>query len=94
MCGSSAWVAVGVREVGQVGLGLLYVQVWRRPGTDDHWWYGAFAGVLEDAFDRAQLGDGDAGEIVDLGSEAGVIEKSGAYYSWKGDRIAQGRENA
>ena len=35
-----------------------------------------------------------AGEIVDLGSEAGLIEKSGAYYSWKGDRIAQGRENA
>ena len=34
------------------------------------------------------------GEIVDLGSEAGVIEKSGAYYSFKGDRIAQGRENA
>jgi recombination protein RecA len=35
-----------------------------------------------------------AGEIVDLGSEAGVIEKSGAYYTWKGERIAQGRENA
>src|SRR5436189_804766 len=35
-----------------------------------------------------------AGEIVDLGSEAGVIEKSGAYYSWNGDRIAQGRDNA
>jgi recombination protein RecA len=35
-----------------------------------------------------------AGEIVDLGSEAGVIEKSGAYYSWKGERIAQGRDNA
>ena len=35
-----------------------------------------------------------AGEIVDLGSEAGIIEKSGAYYSFKGDRIAQGRENA
>jgi recombination protein RecA len=35
-----------------------------------------------------------AGEIVDLGSEAGVLEKSGAYYSWKGERIAQGRENA
>jgi recombination protein RecA len=35
-----------------------------------------------------------AGEIVDLGSEAGVIEKSGAYYSFKGERIAQGRENA
>ena len=35
-----------------------------------------------------------AGEIVDLGSEAGVVEKSGAYYSWKGERIAQGRDNA
>jgi recombination protein RecA len=35
-----------------------------------------------------------AGEIIDLASEAGVLEKSGAYYSWKGDRIAQGRDNA
>jgi recombination protein RecA len=35
-----------------------------------------------------------AGEVVDLASEAGVLEKSGAYYSWKGERIAQGRENA
>jgi recombination protein RecA len=35
-----------------------------------------------------------AGEIVDLGSEAGVLEKSGSYYSWNGDRIAQGRDNA
>jgi recombination protein RecA len=34
------------------------------------------------------------GEIVDLGSEAGVLEKSGSYYAWKGERIAQGRENA
>ena len=40
------------------------------------------------------LGTNWAGEIVDLGSEAGVIEKSGAYYAWKGERIAQGRENA
>jgi recombination protein RecA len=35
-----------------------------------------------------------AGEIVDLGSEAGLLEKSGAHYSFKGDRIGQGRENA
>jgi recombination protein RecA len=35
-----------------------------------------------------------AGEIVDLASEAGVIEKSGAYYSWKGERIGQGRDSA
>jgi len=35
-----------------------------------------------------------AGEIVDLASEAGLIEKSGAYYSWNGERIAQGRDKA
>jgi recombination protein RecA len=35
-----------------------------------------------------------AGELVDLASEAGVMEKSGAYYSWKGERIGQGRETA
>jgi recombination protein RecA len=35
-----------------------------------------------------------AGEIVDLGSEAGLLEKSGAHYSFGGERIAQGRENA
>jgi recombination protein RecA len=35
-----------------------------------------------------------AGEIVDLGSEAGLLEKSGAYYSFKGERVAQGRDNA
>jgi recombination protein RecA len=35
-----------------------------------------------------------AGEIVDLASDAGVLEKTGSYYAWKGERIAQGRENA
>jgi recombination protein RecA len=35
-----------------------------------------------------------AGEIVDLASEAGLIEKSGAYYSLNGERIAQGRDKA
>jgi recombination protein RecA len=35
-----------------------------------------------------------AGEIVDLGSDAGLLEKSGAHYSFGGERIAQGRENA
>jgi recombination protein RecA len=33
------------------------------------------------------------GEIVDLGSECGAIEKSGAWYSFDGERIGQGREN-
>lgn len=34
------------------------------------------------------------GEIVDLGVEKGFIEKSGAWYSYGGSRIGQGRENA
>jgi recombination protein RecA len=33
------------------------------------------------------------GELVDLGSELGIIEKSGAWYSFDGERIGQGREN-
>jgi len=35
-----------------------------------------------------------AGEIVDLAVEKGIIEKSGAWYSYGGTRIGQGRENA
>jgi recombination protein RecA len=34
------------------------------------------------------------GEIIDLGSEIGVVEKSGAWYSFSGERIGQGREAA
>ncbi|MFL5618893.1 MAG: recombinase RecA [Gemmatimonadaceae bacterium] len=32
--------------------------------------------------------------LVDIGSEANIIEKSGAWYSYKGQKIGQGRENA
>lgn len=34
------------------------------------------------------------GEIIDLASECGIIDKSGAWYSYKGDKIGQGKENA
>jgi recombination protein RecA len=34
------------------------------------------------------------GDLVDLGSECGVVEKSGAWFGFEGDRIGQGRENA
>jgi recombination protein RecA len=34
------------------------------------------------------------GELVDLGSAAGVIDKSGSWFSYNGERIGQGRENA
>jgi recombination protein RecA len=32
--------------------------------------------------------------VVDIGAESGIIEKSGAWYSYNGQRIGQGRENA
>jgi len=34
------------------------------------------------------------GSILDVGSELGLIEKSGSWYSYKEERIGQGRENA
>ena len=34
------------------------------------------------------------GELLDLGVKAGVVEKSGAWYSYEEERIGQGRENA
>jgi recombination protein RecA len=35
-----------------------------------------------------------SGLLVDIGSESNIIEKSGAWYSYNGQRIGQGRENA
>ncbi|MYE83210.1 MAG: DNA recombination/repair protein RecA, partial [Gammaproteobacteria bacterium] len=35
-----------------------------------------------------------AGEIIDLGVKQGIVEKSGAWYSYNGQRIGQGRRNA
>ncbi|HYL93627.1 MAG TPA: recombinase RecA [Alphaproteobacteria bacterium] len=34
------------------------------------------------------------GDLVDLGVDKNMVEKSGAWYSYKGERIGQGRENA
>ncbi len=34
------------------------------------------------------------GEVLDLGVNAGIIEKSGAWFAYDGERIGQGRENA
>jgi recombination protein RecA len=34
------------------------------------------------------------GELIDIGADQGIIEKSGAWYSFAGERIGQGRENA
>ncbi len=34
------------------------------------------------------------GEIIDLGVDCGVVEKSGAWYSYKGERVGQGKDNS
>ena len=34
------------------------------------------------------------GELIDMGVKAGVVDKSGSWYSYKDERIGQGRENA
>jgi len=34
------------------------------------------------------------GEVIDLGVKAGIVDKSGAWYSYSGNRIGQGKENA
>jgi recombination protein RecA len=34
------------------------------------------------------------GELLDLGVQAGIVEKSGAWFSFEGQRVGQGRENA
>jgi len=38
-------------------------------------------------------GISSTGELLDIGTEIGVIEKSGSWYAYEGERIGQGREN-
>jgi recombination protein RecA len=40
------------------------------------------------------VGISKVGELVDLGVKAGIVEKSGSWYSYDGNRIGQGRESA
>src|ERR1700689_4596411 len=40
------------------------------------------------------VGISKVGELVDLGVKAGIVEKSGSWFSFEGNRIGQGRENA
>jgi recombination protein RecA len=34
------------------------------------------------------------GEVIDLGVECDIVEKSGAWYSYNGERVGQGKDNA
>ena len=38
-------------------------------------------------------GTSHEGELIDLGVKNGLIEKAGAWYSYNGDRIGQGKDN-
>ena len=40
------------------------------------------------------VGVSHEGEVLDLASEAGIVDKSGAWYSYQGNKIGQGKENA
>jgi len=39
------------------------------------------------------VGISHEGELIEIGSNNGIIEKSGAWYSYKGERIGQGKDN-
>lgn len=43
-------------------------------------------------FDMDENGVSRVGDVVDIGTERGVIERAGSFYKYKGDVIAQGRE--
>ncbi len=45
-------------------------------------------------FSGKSLGISREGDIVDLGVEAGIVSKQGAFFSYGGTRLGQGRENA
>ena len=48
---------------------------------------------LHQGMDNAQARE-RSGELLDLGSACGIVDKSGSWYSFDGQRIGQGRENA
>ncbi|MBF8303352.1 MAG: recA protein, partial [Candidatus Dadabacteria bacterium] len=40
------------------------------------------------------IGISQEGEAIDIGSNSKIIEKSGTWFSYKGERLGQGRENS
>ena len=51
---------------------------------------------IREAFFDILYGQGISrqGEIIDLGVDAKIVEKSGAWYSYNGEKIGQGKDNA
>ena len=56
---------------------------------------GVRIGTTEEVVERGRVGDVLEHEdaVIDLGVQHGLVDKSGAWYSYKGDRIGQGRDN-
>jgi recombination protein RecA len=50
-----------------------------------------FASRVRDPLRRGHLREG---EVIELGVKQGIVEKSGAWYAYKGERIGQGKDNA
>ena len=44
-------------------------------------------------FEGDQVGISREGDLLDIGAERGMVEKSGAWFSYNGERLGQGREN-
>ena len=55
---------------------------------------GSVAGIIPVSYTHLDVYKRQEGSIVDIGSELEVIARSGSWYSYKGERIGQGRENA
>ncbi|AGA33123.1 RecA protein [Thioalkalivibrio nitratireducens DSM 14787] len=51
---------------------------------------------FKEAFFEILYGEGISrlGEVIELGVKEGLVDKAGAWYSYKGERIGQGKENA
>jgi len=45
-------------------------------------------------FEGEHIGMSREGDLIDIGVEKGMVEKSGAWFSYEGERLGQGRENA
>jgi recombination protein RecA len=45
-------------------------------------------------FDMGENGISREGDVIDIGVEKGILEKSGSFFKWKGEVISQGREAA
>ena len=74
-----------------------WVNTWYRQNTIAESTATSFSGKWAKVFStwaKKQTHERKTGELLDLGAKAGIIEKSGSWFSYNDERIGQGRENA